>query len=264
MGASMRFLTVISLGTALVASASSVSARNTVIDAGQFIPQGSLTAGCTIGGAACTATTMPFFFDFGNGSTNQAYIYDRGIISFGQALPASINLGTNITTLGIPVIAPLYVPGASGVAGPYQVSSQTLAAASFSFPTTAPILGPNVFLVNFLDPSTIDTANSISGLVSVIISASSNEIRFEYVHGMTNNALGVSAFPNTTGTQLGYSVAGNSLLQTTPNIAGVNAFDITLGSTGAVPEPATWLMMLLGFGAMGLAIRRERRTAALA
>jgi hypothetical protein len=26
----------------------------------------------------------------------------------------------------------------------------------------------------------------------------------------------------------------------------------------AVPEPATWLMMLLGFGAMGLAVRRRR------
>jgi hypothetical protein len=34
-------------------------------------------------------------------------------------------------------------------------------------------------------------------------------------------------------------------------------------ATGAVPEPATWAMMLLGFGAIGLASRR-RRTQALA
>lgn len=34
-------------------------------------------------------------------------------------------------------------------------------------------------------------------------------------------------------------------------------------STGAVPEPATWAMMLLGFGAIGFASRR-RRTRALA
>jgi hypothetical protein len=26
-----------------------------------------------------------------------------------------------------------------------------------------------------------------------------------------------------------------------------------------VPEPATWAMMLLGFGAMGIAIRRRRQ-----
>lgn len=30
--------------------------------------------------------------------------------------------------------------------------------------------------------------------------------------------------------------------------------------TGAVPEPATWAMMLLGFGAMGVSLRRRRRT----
>jgi hypothetical protein len=31
------------------------------------------------------------------------------------------------------------------------------------------------------------------------------------------------------------------------------------GGTGAVPEPSTWAMMLLGFGGMGMAMRRRRR-----
>jgi hypothetical protein len=34
-------------------------------------------------------------------------------------------------------------------------------------------------------------------------------------------------------------------------------------SQGAVPEPATWAMMLLGFGAAGTAIRRSRRKTGL-
>ncbi|MHA6724116.1 PEPxxWA-CTERM sorting domain-containing protein [Sphingomonas sp. RS2018] len=32
--------------------------------------------------------------------------------------------------------------------------------------------------------------------------------------------------------------------------------------SGAVPEPATWAMMLIGFGGMGYAMRRNRRTTA--
>ena len=34
--------------------------------------------------------------------------------------------------------------------------------------------------------------------------------------------------------------------------------------TGAVPEPSTWAMMLLGFGAVGMALRRGRRNVPLA
>jgi hypothetical protein len=39
---------------------------------------------------------------------------------------------------------------------------------------------------------------------------------------------------------------------------------IQQGSGFAVPEPATWAMMLLGFGGVGAALRRTRRTAAAA
>jgi hypothetical protein len=43
---------------------------------------------------------------------------------------------------------------------------------------------------------------------------------------------------------------------------GVNIYDGT--STGAVPEPSTWAMMLLGFVGLGFAFRRSRRKAAFA
>jgi hypothetical protein len=35
-------------------------------------------------------------------------------------------------------------------------------------------------------------------------------------------------------------------------------------TTGAVPEPATWAMMLIGFGGIGFAMRRQRKAALLA
>ena len=41
-----------------------------------------------------------------------------------------------------------------------------------------------------------------------------------------------------------------------------NAVLYTTGGTPPVPEPATWAMMLLGFGAAGTAIRRSRRRTA--
>ena len=44
--------------------------------------------------------------------------------------------------------------------------------------------------------------------------------------------------------------------------------DVTFGSSApgvpAVPEPATWAMMLVGFGGMGVALRRRRKTATIA
>ena len=48
-----------------------------------------------------------------------------------------------------------------------------------------------------------------------------------------------------------------------PSIAlldGVKLFDLTRGG-GPVPEPATWAMMLLGFGGVGAMIRSRRRRA---
>lgn len=40
---------------------------------------------------------------------------------------------------------------------------------------------------------------------------------------------------------------------------GEHAFYLTDASVGGVPEPATWAMMLLGFGAAGAALRRARK-----
>lgn len=45
---------------------------------------------------------------------------------------------------------------------------------------------------------------------------------------------------------------------------GGGTFSGNASFTQAVPEPATWAMMLLGFGGIGLAMRRRRRGMALA
>jgi hypothetical protein len=240
---------------------SEAPARRTVIDQGQFLPSGSLGAGCTIGGAACTATDLPFFFDFGTGSTNQAFIYDSGIISFGAPI-TNVDPTGSFTSFGVPVIAPLYVPSANGTPGPYQVGTATITSADF--PETLPNFGTDLFLINFLDPSTVDVDNNLSGLINVIFDFSATELRIEFIHGMSGlgfdqngQSTVIVVLPETTNTQMGYALGGNTSFQAPPDIVGTNAFSIK--AAGAVPEPGTWMTMLAGFGLTGFALRRARR-----
>ena len=62
---------------------------------------------------------------------------------------------------------------------------------------------------------------------------------------------------------ISYSMSFANALSVTisPNANGTGIDNLIIGS---VPEPATWLMMALGFGAIGFSIRRKRRKLALA
>ncbi len=60
------------------------------------------------------------------------------------------------------------------------------------------------------------------------------------------------------------SGAGSGFSANVDNIAlafdgGVARYDFATANTAAVPEPATWAMMLIGFGGVGFQIRRQRR-----
>ena len=79
-----------------------------------------------------------------------------------------------------------------------------------------------------------------------------------------DNFIGLRA---TSGTDVffGYAFTTNNILNGVVfnNVAG-QSITASVNLPAAVPEPATWAMMLLGFGAIGFTMRRRRATATLA
>ena len=75
----------------------------------------------------------------------------------------------------------------------------------------------------------------------------------------TNSAaFGYTNF-STTATALGVSTDLAFNFRHDPSLFALDNVSVT-AVNGAVPEPATWAMMLIGFGAMGVSMRRRRRT----
>jgi hypothetical protein len=99
---------------------------------------------------------------------------------------------------------------------------------------------------NLLDPTTFEGMFGRTDLLGADLM--SLDLREVVLHGMTVPA-GVGA-----GTP-GEVNGTNGYLLALPVAAGE--------ITAAVPEPGTWAMMLLGFGAIGYSLRRSRRKAAL-
>ncbi len=106
----------------------------------------------------------------------------------------------------------------------------------------------------------LDTYNTLELLLSDATSIIYNGA------GITQGVLanGSQVDPNTNG-RVTYTVTGGG-----PFIVGArfrsteNSFEFDNLAIRAVPEPATWMMMILGFGAIGYGMRRRRSKGSLA
>ena len=78
-----------------------------------------------------------------------------------------------------------------------------------------------------------------------------------------NQANGDQFAPGTNGR---FTIAGNAGERFTgiTLASGQNSFEVDNLAVGGVPEPASWAMMIIGFGAAGSVIRRRRTAAAVA
>lgn len=142
---------------------------------------------------------------------------------------------------------------------------------------------PNTIMY-FLDANnaTLDVTNGFdTGFSFFYSSATAASVTVYDAPGGTGNILATlnllaQAFDNCTGdpngqycnwTPIGVNFSGTAYSIDFGGTAGFTGFDnITFGSAtaGAVPEPSTWAMMLIGFGAVGFSMRRRRKSDAVA
>ena len=153
--------------------------------------------------------------------------------------------------------ASIIVSGSTGVDTPTILTTNSATQSTITF--------GNDLTASGAFSGSLDFSNDLSGLYSVIVSSSTP--------GAVIDSLSLTGILGTSGN---FSATGstNSLSLLVP-FTGSGNYRLGFGGTApangaavtgnltfrleAVPEPATWAMMLLGFGAIGLVIRSRRR-----
>ena len=165
--------------------------------------------------------------------------------------------------------------------GSGNLNSATFTDAAFSFSLTG---NTSNITGNILDPLSSATA-TIAGLGTtsflfdtrigattngqVSFFSRSNSIGGDDLFDFSNSSpiLNIGSAFSVTGTNIfalnQFQNVATSLGSLSFNQSSNVQFTSSLRQVPAVPEPATWAMMLMGFGAMGIALRRRKRIASV-
>lgn len=233
--------------------------------AGRSVIDGSSTpiTVCTFGAGPCSSTLLqsglgglpgPLAFNFGFGSFNSLFIYSNGLVSIGAPIAANADL-TSLSTIGGNVFTPGYAPGRSFS----LVTIQGVDASTNDNP------GSPVVRVNFClaggNPGNLTSCNSDDGTAQFsIYDLGAGKYELQYNYGAFSTTDPPVFFGNA---YAGYSFGGNSVQQSGTalqrNVTNLVPFNYFFPAAApALPEPASWAMMLFGFATVGATQRRKR------
>ena len=117
----------------------------------------------------------------------------------------------------------------------------------------------NYFSFLWGSPDTTNTLEVVT-FTAAIYDFTLNSLNFTVTNGSVDFSQYVQFFANAPGETIVSALFSNDEAQNSFEVAN---FSGVLPRGGAVPEPASWAMMLLGFGGLGAVLRRRRRHTAL-
>jgi len=199
---------------------------------------------CTLGVTGCVgidAFSAEFAGRFSASGDTTLYVYREGVVSFGAELPDGASLAGGTASLGTGNwFAPSF-----GTPIDVQVFHDPIADGQYRINWSNG--GDPLFQVFIFDDIFDDPTTAIIGLNGDVQPGSViayNYTPFGWVppDGFTPKAIDPNIDP---------------ILLDEPS-----SFNTGLGPSLGTPEPATWAMMVLGFGALGAVLRRRRRAGA--
>lgn len=179
-------------------------------------------------------TGSNFAFDFNPTNTNLRIVSNDNSNYVLRFNPAPITL--------VPGVNVAYAPGTAGLGDPDIVS------AAYTFNDNNAATGTTLFVLDSAN-DVLATQNAATGVLTLI--------------GGLGVNIGARTSFDITGVNTSFVQAGNILYNinlSTGALTQIGTTDrVLFGLSAAVPEPSTWAMMIIGFGAVGAAARSSRR-----